>query len=173
MNSNHTTNRTARRREDTPVFIVEDDKALNAMIRKDLEERGWAQVTSLYTGEALLENLDKDRRSIVIQDIDLPGIDGMEVLRRARKEFPHAEFIFLSGQHRVEIAVEAIRLGAFDYIEKNSHTTDNIELKLRNLEQVNRLERLRKNFKMRLVLLLILFILTWLVVLIIRLFTGS
>jgi DNA-binding NtrC family response regulator len=77
---------------------------------------------------------------IVITDLKMPGIDGMEVLRTFRQDYPDAVIIMITGFSTVETAVEAMKLGAFDYIPK-PFTPDEVRLPLRRALEKKRLEQ--------------------------------
>src|SRR5512138_1508158 len=100
----------------TAKILVADDevnlrRVLVAMLRRDGHE-----VVQAATGLEAIEQLgDVD---VVITDLRMPGVDGMEVLRTASKNHPHVPVIMITAYGSVGQAVEAIKAGAFDYIEK-------------------------------------------------------
>ncbi|MGA2468665.1 MAG: sigma-54 dependent transcriptional regulator, partial [Thermodesulfobacteriota bacterium] len=85
--------------------------------KRILEEDGYEVETALSGMEAF-EKMKGNPFDIVITDLKMPGIDGMEVVRTFRKEYPDAIIIMITGFSTVETAVEAMKLGAFDYIPK-------------------------------------------------------
>src|SRR5659263_166268 len=112
-------NPTAPSGMDTPsrlrVLVVDDDatirRALAALIARD----GY-DVQSVASGEEALKALNQDLYDIVLLDLDLPGMGGLDVLAVAPSLQSDAQFIVLTGLSSVATAVEAIKLGAFDYI---------------------------------------------------------
>ena len=104
--------------EDPLIFIVEDNSIYNKIIASHLRSKKFSRIESYFSGEECLKNLYK-KPNIVIQDYLLDGISGIEVLRTAKKKHPGTEFIFLSGQDSLIIAVNSIKYGAVDYIVKN------------------------------------------------------
>ena len=104
--------------EDPLIFIVEDNSIYNKIIASHLRTKKFRRIESYLSGEECLKNLYK-KPDIVIQDYLLDGISGIEVLRTAKQMHPETEFIFLSGQDSLIIAVNSIKYGAVDYIIKD------------------------------------------------------
>src|SRR4030042_2257783 len=82
-----------------------------------LEEEGY-EVEITLSGKEAFEKMKSNPFDIVITDLKMPGMDGMEVLKTFRKEYPDAIIIMITGFSTVETAVEAMKIGAFDYIPK-------------------------------------------------------
>jgi DNA-binding NtrC family response regulator len=143
------------------ILVVDDDKSLNLMICKFLEKQGFKSIHPFYTGEELLENISKFKSPIIIQDFELPGINGVEVLQKVKSINSKAEFIFLSGQSSIDVAVDAIRFGAFDYIIKDSFAKENVTTKIRNLIRINKLSKDRYLMKIILLIFLGLLFFSW------------
>ena len=100
------------------VAVVDDNEALNRNITALLEHAGH-EVRSFVSGEALLSDLDLlDGCDCLLLDIQLPGISGLDVMRRLRERGDGPAVLVLTGAADVPLAVEAMRLGAFDFIEK-------------------------------------------------------
>ncbi|MDM8525537.1 response regulator [Desulfococcaceae bacterium HSG8] len=99
------------------VLIVDDEKDFVEMLSLRLNEMG-EKVTPAYSGKECLEILEEDNTDVVILDIRMPGMGGIEVLREIKKRFPLVEVIMLTGHGTTETAVEGMKLGAFDYLLK-------------------------------------------------------
>jgi two-component system response regulator FixJ len=100
------------------VAVVDDNEALNRNIAALLEHAGH-DVRSFFSGEALFAELDLiDGCDCLLLDIQLPGISGLDVMRRLRERGYGPAVLVLTGAADVPLAVEAMRLGAFDFIEK-------------------------------------------------------
>ena len=84
------------------------------------------------------------RSNIIIQDYKLQGISGLNVLQRVKSVLPYSEFIFLSAQDSIEIAVSSIKQGAFDYIVKDEVALQRMIQKIGN---IIRLQKLRKRYQ--------------------------
>ncbi len=107
----------------TRVLIVDDEKDFVEMLSLRLKEVG-EKVTPSYSGQECLEILEKDKIDVVILDIKMPGMDGIETLREIKKRFPLVEVIMLTGHGTTETAVEGMKLGAFDYLLKPTDFDD-------------------------------------------------
>jgi DNA-binding NtrC family response regulator len=99
------------------ILVVDDEMIVCESCKRILEEEGYEVETAL-SGKEAFEKMKGDPFDVVITDLKMPGIDGMEVLRTFRKEYPEAIIIMITGFSTVETAVEAMKLGAFDYIPK-------------------------------------------------------
>ena len=101
----------------TRVLVVDDEEDFVEMLSLRLNEAG-ERVTSAFSGKECLETLEKTDIDVVILDIKMPGMDGMQTLKEIRKRFPLIEVIMLTGHGTTETAVEGMKLGAFDYLLK-------------------------------------------------------
>ncbi|HYJ87287.1 MAG TPA: sigma-54 dependent transcriptional regulator [Pyrinomonadaceae bacterium] len=99
------------------ILIAEDEANLRAVLQKELERLGY-RVQVAPDGEAALRKLEESNVDVLLCDINMPRIDGMEVLRRVHERPNPPEVIMLTGQATVETAIEAMKLGAYDYLTK-------------------------------------------------------
>ena len=99
------------------VLIAEDEANLRLVLQKELERLGY-RVHAAADGEAALRKLEESNVDVLLCDINMPRIDGMELLRRVHQRPNPPEVIMLTGQATVETAVEAMKLGAYDYLTK-------------------------------------------------------
>jgi len=99
------------------ILIAEDEPNLRLVLQKELERLGY-RVQAAPDGEAALRKLEESNVDVLLCDINMPRIDGMEVLRRVHERPNPPEVIMLTGQATVETAVEAMKLGAYDYLTK-------------------------------------------------------
>ena len=99
------------------ILIAEDETNLRLVLQKELERLGY-RVQAAPDGEAALRKLEESNVDVLLCDINMPRIDGMEVLRRIYERPNPPEVIMLTGQATVETAVEAMKLGAYDYLTK-------------------------------------------------------
>ena len=144
-----------------PIYVVDDDQALNMMICKFLKQQGFQNVKGFYNSEDMLKQFRPKDNPIIIQDFDLPGMNGLEVLKEIKPKNPKIEFIFLSGQSSIEVAVEAIKYGAFDYIVKDNFSKENVSTKIKNLMKMKILEAEKLGFKVGLFIFILLLLATW------------
>ncbi len=99
------------------ILIVDDDSHICNAIAESLKMEGYGIVTAA-TGEEALEILKKDFLNIVLSDLKMPGMNGVEVLKQVKKLSPDTEVILMTAYGTVETAVGAMKLGAYDYITK-------------------------------------------------------
>jgi DNA-binding NtrC family response regulator len=121
------------------VLVVEDDDVLRKLLVKTLSENGYAVQTS-ETGEDAVRALERDVFDLVLLDLNLPGMDGMQVLQLGPARQPDAQFIMMTAFGTVDTAVEAMKQGAFDYINK-PFNTDELLLTLRRALEEQTLRR--------------------------------
>ena len=98
---------------------------------------------------------------IIVQDYQLQGISGLNVLKRTKKILPNTEFIFLSGQDNVNLAVDTMKFGAFDFIVKNDVALQRLIQKIgniTNLQQKKKRNRWHKIFIMWFIILVLMLI---------------
>ena len=101
----------------TNVLLVDDDERLRNAAGKVLAAEGY-QVTRAASGAEALEQLKQPGFALVISDLRLPDLDGIALLKKTRELLPDAEVVMITGHGSVEKAVEAMRLGAYDFIQK-------------------------------------------------------
>src|SRR5262245_61428659 len=99
------------------ILIVDDEPGIRQSLTGVLEDEGFS-VSSVATGEECLRAFEKRLYSCVLLDVWLPGIDGIETLERLKTNYPDVSVVMISGHGRIETAVRATKLGAFDFIEK-------------------------------------------------------
>jgi DNA-binding NtrC family response regulator len=99
------------------ILIVDDEKDFVEMLSLRLEDAGH-RVRAAYDGEAGLAALEAAGCDVVILDIRMPGTDGITVLKEIRVKHPVVEVIMLTGHGTIDTAVEGLKSGAFDYVQK-------------------------------------------------------
>jgi len=99
------------------ILLVDDDERLRIAASKVLAAEGY-HVVSAASGQEALEVLKQKAVVLVVSDLRLPDLDGIALLKQARQLLPEAEVVMITGHGSVEKAVEAMRLGAYDFIEK-------------------------------------------------------
>jgi DNA-binding NtrC family response regulator len=101
----------------TNILLVDDEEDFVEMLSMRLEEAG-EKVTPAYDGKMCLDLLEKKPIDVVILDIKMPGMDGIQTLRKIKMTYPLVEVILLTGHGTTETAIEGMKLGAFDYLLK-------------------------------------------------------
>ncbi len=119
------------------VCIVDDEASIRASLGGILGDEGY-EVMEAADGESALALIEQETPDLMLLDVWLPGMDGLEVLERVKKRFLGLPVIMISGHGTVETAVKATRLGAFDFIEKPLDM-DKILLSVRNAITMTRL----------------------------------
>src|SRR5208337_4706343 len=99
------------------ILIVDDEAGIRDSLAGILADEGYS-ASSAESGEACLEVLRKAAFDVVLLDIWMPGIDGLETLERIRELGNPPEVIMISGHGTIETAVRATKLGAYDFLEK-------------------------------------------------------
>ena len=122
----------------TRVLVVEDDPGIRDYLRTVLERRGY-EVHACADGEEALARAGDLRPDLVTLDLALPGIDGLETLRRLKREMPGVAVVMLSGRGQARTIVEAMRLGASDFLRK-PFEEDELDLALRKALEKRALE---------------------------------
>ena len=100
-----------------PILVVEDEAIMRESLRDWLTESGY-QVETIEQGEEALKTIAERDFGILILDLRLPGKDGLEVLREARAQNPKLKGIIITAYPSVQTAVEAMKIGAIDYLPK-------------------------------------------------------
>jgi DNA-binding NtrC family response regulator len=99
------------------VLIVEDHDRLREQLGQFYEQEGY-RVSTAVSGEEGIEKLGQEKFSIVVSDIKMPGIDGFQLARHVREKYPDTDIILITAFGHIKQAVEAMKLGASDYITK-------------------------------------------------------
>jgi two-component system nitrogen regulation response regulator NtrX len=99
------------------ILIVDDEESICQSLGGILREEGYDVLTA-ESGEDALKIIDEEMPNLVLLDIWLPGMDGIEVLKVISSDYPQIRVIMMSGHGTIETAVKATKLGAYDFIEK-------------------------------------------------------
>ncbi len=108
------------------LLIVDDEPLVCESLKEMLDMEGY-RVDAVLNGAAALEKLQEERYQLILSDIRMPGLNGIELLKELKGRSPDTAIIFITGHGHIEGAVEAIKLGAYDYITK---PIDDLRLKL-------------------------------------------
>ena len=99
------------------ILVVDDEESICMSLKAILSDEGY-QVLVAGSGEEAVKIVEEEMPQLVLLDVWLPGMDGLETLKACKKINPQALVIIMSGHGTIETAVKATKLGAFDFIEK-------------------------------------------------------
>jgi DNA-binding NtrC family response regulator len=122
---------------DARLLIAEDEANLRLVLQKELQRLGY-RVHAAPDGEAALRKLEESNVDVMLCDINMPRMDGMELLRRVHERPNPPEVIMLTGQGTIETAVEAMKMGAYDYLTKPYSITE-LDVRVRQAAEKRRL----------------------------------
>lgn len=136
------------------IFLVDDDPMHLQMLKDHLSKKLNVEIYTFSTGEDCLNNMDK-HPDVVVLDYNLNSVNkdarnGLEILKSLKQRNPDVEVVMLSGQDKIDVAVETMANGAFDYVVKNESSFYRTENKVRNIFNAYKLkenmELYRKGF---------------------------
>jgi DNA-binding NtrC family response regulator len=130
------------------ILLIEDDKLIRITLTDRMIKTGHS-VVACATGEEGLKKAENGNLDVVITDLRLPGASGIEILKRSKELFPQREIILMTAFATVETAVEALRLGAYDYLVK-PFSPDELIHSLEKIERYKKLLSENKKLKRKL-----------------------
>lgn len=99
------------------ILVVDDDENLRWVLQTQLEQLGYTAMTAA-DGAAALTEIDRNPPSLVLTDLKMPGLSGMDLLQRIRRDYPEIPVLMMTAFGTIQSAVEAMRAGAYDYLTK-------------------------------------------------------
>ncbi len=120
------------------ILVVDDEASILQSLEGILSDEGFESIT-VKSGTEALEKIEEVMPDLVLLDIWMPGIDGIETLSRIREVYPNVQVIMMSGHGSIETAVKATKMGAYDFIEKPL-SLEKLLLSINNALDYNRLE---------------------------------
>lgn len=137
------------------IYVVEDNKVYNKLITEYLSKQNFTNVKPFFSGEECVNSIEKgEKPDIIIQDYFLEKMNGIDVLLKVKKISPSSEFIFLTGNESMEVAVNTIKFGAYDYIIKDKVTLDKVVDRIQKIRKVKALETRNKQIQKFIILFL-------------------
>jgi DNA-binding NtrC family response regulator len=146
------------------IFIVEDDPAFSKLTEKALRASGYNKLMIYSSGDKCIDDIQNTKPDIVLQDFEMPGLNGIETMKKIKIAHPEAEFLFLSGQSSIKIAVETLKQGAFDYIIKDEAAQHNVIQKIGKILYIHKLQHEKQMSVYGKRLFLIMLIVSWAVI---------
>jgi DNA-binding NtrC family response regulator len=105
------------------ILLVDDEVVFTTNMGKLLTNRGY-KVTAANSGDAAIQALEKETYDVVVLDLKMPGMDGLTTLKEIKKLGLFTETLILTGHGSIDTALEAIKLGAYDYLTKPCEIDD-------------------------------------------------
>jgi len=99
------------------ILVVDDEQSICQALTGILSDEGYEVITAFNASQAI-KKVNEELPDLVLLDIWLPDIDGLTVLKEIKKQYPQLPVVMISGHGNVETAVKAMKLGAYDFIEK-------------------------------------------------------
>lgn len=127
------------------LLIIDDEKNILTSLKTALSLEGF-QVLVAGSGEIGLEKLKNEKIDLVLLDVKMPGIDGIETLRLIKKDYPPMPVVMMSGHGNIQTALDAIRNGAIDFVEKPL-STERLIVTIRNTLHIE--ELVKENIQLR------------------------
>src|SRR5689334_1995858 len=124
------------------ILVVEDDSSLRRLTQVQLEKLGY-QTRIAVDVNGGVEILRREAVDLVICDLHLPAASGLELLKKVRAEYPETKFVIVTAYGSVNTAIEAMKLGAYDYLAKPLHPVELRTLVERVFEQQRLVEEVR------------------------------
>ena len=133
------------------IMVVDDSEIVREYLIKILNEAGYTDITQATTGAEALKLLEEDDFHLLLLDIQMPEVDGIETLQRGKKMHPNTQFIIMTAHGSLETAMEAIDQGAFNYVTKPFDDVDFVLSRIQaalervaiihyNINMINRLQ---------------------------------
>lgn len=141
------------------IFLVDDEPIQNEMLKDFLSERYTYEIKVFESGEEALANMHL-HPEIVVLDYHLnahlnDAKNGVDVLKEMKDKHPDTQVIMLSGQDKIDVAVDTMKFGAFDYIVKGESAFPRIENVINNASEIHKLKVVNEGYKRTITLLTI------------------
>ena len=99
------------------ICVIDDDRSIRFVLEKALESAG-LQVNSYASADSALDAVAREEPAVIVTDIRMPGMDGLELLERINQQFPELPVIIMTAHSDLDSAVSAYKGGAFEYLPK-------------------------------------------------------
>ena len=133
------------------IFLVDDEPIQNEMLKDYLSERFLYDIRIFENGEDALQNMNLEPE-IMVLDYHLAGLkqgakNGVEILKEVKDKYPSTEVIMLSGQDKIEVAVDSIKYGAYDYVVKGETAFSRMENAMNNVSELHKMKVVNRAYK--------------------------
>jgi len=139
------------------LFLVDDEPIQNEMLKDFLNERFLYEVKIFDNGEEALKNMHLNPE-IVVLDYHLSAHNkeaknGVEILKTMKDQYPATQVIVLSGQDKIDVAIDTMKYGAYDYVVKGESAFSRIENVINNASELHKMRTINKGYKNTIMLL--------------------
>lgn len=133
------------------IFLVDDEPIQNEMLKDYLAERFLYDIRVFDNGEDALQNMHLNPE-IMVLDYHLSGSkpgakNGVEILKEVKDKYPGTQVIMLSGQDKIEVAVDSIKFGAYDYVVKGETAFSRMENTMNNVSELHKMKVVNRAYK--------------------------
>lgn len=135
-------------KDELSIFIVDDDSFCRSLYEQHILNLGYSNITLFGDGQECLNKLT-EQPDIIFLDYRMEPLDGLDMLRKIKRFNPNIYLVIISGQDDVQVAVNALKYGAFDYIIKGENDLDKIEGVLKKIQGVIALLQQRPQGKLQ------------------------
>lgn len=133
------------------IFLVDDEPIQNEMLKDYISERFRYQIKTYESGEDALKDMHLNPEIVVLDfhlNSHLPNAqNGVEVLKRIKEQFPAVQVIMLSGQDKLEVAIDSMKHGAYDYVIKGETAFSRMENVLNNINELSSVRAANQSYK--------------------------
>ncbi len=127
------------------VLVVDDEESIRGLLKGALEEAGY-HVTTAADGEEALDKVSRQETEVMLLDIRMPGLSGLDVLRKVMGDYPDTSVVMVSAVADAATVVDAMKAGAYDYVTK-PFNLDDVALRVRNALERRRLVLRTKEYQ--------------------------
>jgi DNA-binding response OmpR family regulator len=130
------------------ILIVEDNPLYTEVLKQNLNTSGYSDVTTFSDGEGCIDRVDGET-DVILLDYELGEgkFNGIEIFKEIRRKYKQVKIILISSQEDVKVAVEGLKLGAFDYIIKGKYAMDNVLNSLHKISKIKQRQLERQHSK--------------------------
>ncbi len=159
------------------IFLVDDEPIQNEMLKDYLNERFTYEVKTFESGEDMLKSMNLNPE-IVVLDYHLSGHkesakNGVEILKAIKDTHPETQVLMLSGQDKIDVAVDSMKYGAYDYVVKGETAFSRTENLLNNISELHKAKTINKGYKSTITMMTIVIIIFILLALYLYFFTHA
>ena len=133
------------------LFLVDDEPIQNEMLKDYLDERFLYEIKCFESGEDMLQQMNLNPEIVVLDyhlSAHIPNAkNGVEILKTLKQQYPEVQVIMLSGQDKIDVAVDSMKYGAYDYGIKGETAFSRMENILNNVSELHKVKTLNKAYK--------------------------